>query len=118
MVRPRRGRWIGCAPGVVFFKPAGVPASRLRISRVDLDELEAMRLVDELELQQKEAAVRMGVSQSTIARLLASGRRKVAHALVSGEALEIQQGRSPIHGAKVTGGFQEGREGREGRKEP
>lgn len=96
MVRPYRGRWIGCNPGATFFKPAGVPASVLRVARVDLDELEAMRLVDEEGLHQKQAAERMKVSQSTVARLLETGRRKVTHALTHGEALAIQQGDAPI----------------------
>ena len=82
MVRPRRGRWIGCQPGATFFKPAGIPASTLRISSVDLDELEAMRLVDDEGLHQTEAAERMKISQSTVARLLESGRRKVADMLL------------------------------------
>jgi len=97
MSRPHRGRSIGCRPHVTFFKPRGVPTSVLRVSRVDLDELEAMRLVDSVGLHQKEAADRMNVSQSTVARLLESGRRKVTCALVGGEALEIQQGPAPVH---------------------
>jgi len=97
MVRPRRGRWIGCNPGSTFFKPAGIPASTLRITSVDLDELEAMRLVDEEDLTQTEAAERMKISQPTVARLLEAGRKKVTYALVHGEALEIQQGDAPIN---------------------
>ena len=95
MVRPRRGRRIEHNPNVTFFKPAGVPAAILRICRIDLDELEAMRLVDGEGLHQTQAAERMGISQSTIARLLASGRKKVVQGLVQGEALEIQQSNVP-----------------------
>ena len=97
MARPRRGRWIGCNPGATFFKPAGIPASTLHIAVLDLDELEAMRLVDEEGLPQTQAAEQMKISQSTVARLLETGRAKVTHALVHGEALEIQQGDSPIN---------------------
>jgi len=121
MPRPHRGRWVGCNPGVTFFKPAGVPASALRVCRVDLDELEAMRLVDEEGLHQTQAAERMKVSQSTVARLLEAGRRKVTRALVHGEALEIQQGEAPINfhmpstGPLGSGGRGRGRHGRRGR---
>lgn len=69
----------------------------LRINTIHLDELEAMRLVDADGLQQTEAAKRMGISQSTIARLLASGRRKTAYALSHGEALQLQQGSAPLN---------------------
>jgi predicted DNA-binding protein (UPF0251 family) len=68
----------------------------LRISTILLDEVEAMRLVDAEGLQQTQAAERMGISQSTIARLLSSGRKKTAYALAHGEALQLQQGSAPL----------------------
>lgn len=113
MPRPHRGRRIGCNPGVTFFKPAGVPISALGITTVHLDELEAMRLVDAEGLHQAQAAERMGVSQSTVARLLETGRKKVAGALVNGMALEIQEGSAPIsfHPPPATAGFSPGRGG-------
>lgn len=97
MARPHRGRWIGHNPGATFFKPAGIPASELRTASILLDELEAMRLVDGEELKQTEAAEQMGISQSTIARLLASGRKKTALALAHGEALQLQHGTAPLN---------------------
>jgi len=96
MGRPHRGRWIGHQPDSTFFKPAGVPARELQTTTIELDELEAMRLVDGEELKQTEAAEKMGISQSTIARLLSSGRRKTALALAHGEALKLQQGDAPL----------------------
>lgn len=97
MGRPHRGRRIGHQPNTTFFKPAGIPASELRTTSILLDELEAMRLVDGEELKQTEAAKRMGISQSTIARLLASGRKKTALALAHGEALQLLQGDAPLN---------------------
>ena len=97
MGRPHRGRRIGHNPNTTFFKPAGIPAKELRTTSILLDELEAMRLVDGEELKQTEAAERMGISQSTIARLLASGRKKTALALAHGEALQLQQGDAPLN---------------------
>lgn len=97
MGRPHRGRRIGHNPDTTFFKPAGVPVKELRTTSILLDELEAMRLVDGEELKQTEAAKRMGISQSTIARLLASGRKKTALALAHGEALKLQQGDAPLN---------------------
>jgi len=97
MGRPHRGRQIGHQPDSTFFKPAGVPVKELRTTTIVLDELEAMRLVDGEELKQTEAAEHMGISQSTIARLLASGRKKTALALAHGEALKLQQGDAPLN---------------------
>ena len=96
MPRPRSGRKIGHLPGSTYFKPAGVPVRRLRTTTIDLDELESMRLVDGEGMKQIEAAEQMDVSQSTIARLLASGRKKVALALAHGEALRLEKGTAPL----------------------
>ncbi len=97
MGRPHRGRWIEHQPDSTFFKPAGVPARELETTTIELDELEAMRLVDGEELKQTEAAEQMGISQSTIARLLSNGRKKTALALAHGEALKLEQGDAPIN---------------------
>ena len=97
MGRPHRGRWIGHQPVSSFFKPAGVPVREIQVTMIALDELEAMRLVDGEELKQTEAAEQMGVSQSTIARLLAAGRKKTAIALAHGKALQLQQGDAPLN---------------------
>lgn len=69
----------------------------LQIAVILFDELEAMRLVDAEGLQQTQAAKQMGVSQSTIARLLSSGRRKTAQALAHGEALQLDRGSAPLN---------------------
>lgn len=54
---------------------------------IDPAELEAIRLIDLEGLLQEEAGKRMGVSRGTVWRLLKSGRRKVATALVEGRPL-------------------------------
>jgi len=96
MPRPHRGRRIGHSPDSTYFKPAGVPIRELKTTIIELDELEAMRLVDGEGLKQTDAAEKMDISQSTIARLLASGRKKTALALAHGEALQLQQGAAPL----------------------
>ncbi len=78
-----------------MFKPAGIPARDLEAVVLALDELEALRLADLLGLYQDEAAGRMGVSRPTFGRIVESGRRKVADALVRGKALVIEGG--PVH---------------------
>ncbi len=56
---------------------------------LDPAELEAMRLIDLEGLSQEEAGKRMGVSRGTVWRLLKSGRRKVAQALIEGRPIAI-----------------------------
>lgn len=57
-----------------------------------LDEFEALRQADLLGVYQVEAALVMGVSRATFARIIENARRKVAEALVSGKALRIEGG--------------------------
>jgi predicted DNA-binding protein (UPF0251 family) len=84
----------------MIYKPAGIPLDGLR--RVSLlgEELEALRLIDLEDLTQEDAAERMGVSRSTIQRIVARARRQVALALVEGAALVVEGAtveRSPEH---------------------
>jgi predicted DNA-binding protein (UPF0251 family) len=75
-----------------MFKPAGIPASSLEEVVLQLDELEAIRLVDLECLYQEAAAEKMGVSRQTLGRIVESARKKVAGALIQGKALRIEGG--------------------------
>jgi len=92
MSRPPQCRRIAGKPGACVFKPAGVPACRLEWLNLTLDEFEALRLGDLDGLHHKEAATRMGVSRQTFGRIIENARRKVARALSSGMALNIEGG--------------------------
>lgn len=70
----------------------GVSPGQLQAVFLQLDELEALRLCDLLNLDQEEAGREMGVSRATVQRLLSSARAKVAEALVYGKALIIVHG--------------------------
>ena len=61
----------------------------LAVTRLGLDELEALRRCDVEGLTQAAAGQRMGVSRGTVQRLLKSGRAKVTRALVESSALII-----------------------------
>jgi predicted DNA-binding protein (UPF0251 family) len=87
----RRGqRWITEIPETRRFEPAG--ATKGEEVKITLEELEAIRLVDLLELQQQEAALYMGVSRKAFWNDLRSGRKKVASALVYGLGMTIEGG--------------------------
>jgi predicted DNA-binding protein (UPF0251 family) len=98
--RPRCPRRVAAPPQCTYFKPAGVPVSRLAEVALSVDELEALRLADLEGLYQDDAAARMGVSRPTFARIVEASRRKVAEALVEGRALRIAGGAVAFEGQR------------------
>ena len=92
MPRPRRCRKVFFEPGITYFKPIGVPMSKLEEVTLTVDELEAMRLKDMEAMNQEEVAERMGISQPTVHRLLESARKKITEAITMGKALRIEGG--------------------------
>ena len=102
MSRPFIPRCVANRSGATMFKPAGIPASQLVRVELHLDELEALCLVDGKGLEQTEAAESMKVSRATVGRILRTARRKVAHALVHGEAICIEPGEAPVEHRKQT----------------
>jgi len=91
MVRPRLGRRIRGKPNSSYFKPAGIRMIDLEESVLDLPEFEAIRLVDLEGVSQDDAGNKMQVSQSTLSRILKSGREKIADAIVNGKAIKISE---------------------------
>ena len=61
-------------------------------SVITLEELEALRLCDYLNMDQEEAANLMGVSRGSVQRLLSSGRKKLVDAVINGKAIRIEGG--------------------------
>jgi uncharacterized protein len=91
MPRPPCPRRITHRPPATYFKPAGIPLRDLGEVELAPDELEAVRLADDEDLYHTEGARRMGVSRQTFDRILCRARRKIAAALVHGQALRIVQ---------------------------
>ncbi len=92
MGRRKKPRFVERIPEAVFFKPQGVPMSRLQGVVVMVEGLEAMRLVDAEGLSQEDAAIRMNVSRPTLCRILGQARQIVARALSEGMAIRIEGG--------------------------
>lgn len=92
MPRPRKHRRMWREPIPAIFKPVGVPLRRLEAITLLHEELEALRLTDLEERYQADAAEQMGVSRSTLQRIVTAARRKVTQALVEGAALHIEGG--------------------------
>jgi len=89
MPRPRLYRRINFNPKVKYFKPQGVPMSRLEVVELSLEETEALRLKNVENLDQNEAAEKMKTSQSTFQRILSIANKKVSQALIEGKAIKI-----------------------------
>ncbi|MDD3999224.1 MAG: DUF134 domain-containing protein [Candidatus Shapirobacteria bacterium] len=89
MSRPKQKRCIRFNPEILYFKPRGVPLSALEEIELLSDELEALKLHDVDELDQIEAAKRMKVSQPTFGRILDKAYKKIAKAIIKGNAIKI-----------------------------
>ena len=92
MPRPRICRRIRFMPEVTYFKPAGIRMTELEETILSVEEYEAVRLIDLENTEQNKAAEEMKISQPTLSRLLKSGRKKLAEAIVKGKAIKIQGG--------------------------
>jgi uncharacterized protein len=90
--RPRCPRRIETEPSVSYFKPQGVPLKDLEVVVLSLEELEVVRLVDLVCLDQEQAAMKMGISRRALWDDLQNARRKIIEALVMGKAIEIAGG--------------------------
>ncbi|HUI39444.1 MAG TPA: DUF134 domain-containing protein [Methanothrix sp.] len=98
----RRGRrWISEVPPVRCFVAEG-PRDIKEPEEIclTLEELETVRLVDLLDLDQEEAAFYMGISRKAFWNDLMNARKKIAAALVYGTGLRIEGGSFILRGAK------------------
>ena len=76
-------------PGVIYFKPQGIPLRLLEEIVLMPDEVEALKLYEVDGLEQTKAAKKMEISQPTFARILASANKKIAEAIIKGKAIRI-----------------------------
>jgi predicted DNA-binding protein (UPF0251 family) len=78
--------------------PEGCP--KIEAVSITLEELEAVRLVDLLDLDQEGAAFYMGVSRKAFWNDLMNARKKIAAALVYGMGLRIEGGSFALRGGE------------------
>ena len=87
-------------PSVRCFMPEGCP--RIEAISLTLEELEAVRLVDLLDLDQEEAAFYMGISRKAFWNDLMNARKKIATALIYGLGLRIEGGSFVLRGSEAS----------------
>ena len=97
-MRPKKTRWIKCAPGERCFRPLCKPLNKLKGVYLTLDEFEAIRLADFEEMKQEGAAKLMRISRPTFSRIISSAHKKVADGLVNIKAIRIEGGCCKISG--------------------
>jgi predicted DNA-binding protein (UPF0251 family) len=100
MVRPQKDRIVSFNPDISYFKPRGIPMMDLEEVHLTVDEREAIRLADLLEMSHEEAGRHMGVSRATFGRIIQKARRILADALINGKAINIEGGCYKIAGDK------------------
>ena len=90
MPRPSKCRRVCAAPRCTRFEPQN--AASAQPVELQVDEFEALRLMDYEGLTQEECARRMDVARTTVTGIYMRARRKVVTALVEGRALHIRGG--------------------------
>ena len=91
-MRPKKTRWVECAPGESHFRPQCKPLNKLEGVHMTIDEFEAIRLAHLEGFDQEKIAGKMKVHRSTISRILDSANKKIADALVNVKAIKIEGG--------------------------
>jgi uncharacterized protein len=92
MPRPKNNRIVHEPPLFSEFKPIGIRVQSLEQIDLTLDEFEALRLADHLNLSHEEAAAEMEISRSTFTRLIDKARGKMAEFIIKGRVLNIEGG--------------------------
>ncbi len=92
MVRPHKNRMVAYNPDISYFKPRGIPLIDLQEVQITIDEYEALRLSDLMNMSYEDAANKMKVSRATFGRIVQRARKTVADALINGKAINIQGG--------------------------
>jgi len=91
MPRPKKIRCLQFRPDVYYFKPQGIPLRMLEEVVLEPDELEALKLHDVDGLEQIKGAKKMGISQSTFARILDKAYKKIVDGVIFGKAIRIEK---------------------------
>jgi len=89
--RRKRARNISINPKYRCFKPCGESFREVDCVELEVDEAEALRLTDYLNLYQEESSQVMNISRATFGRIVQKARKKVADALINGKAIIIKE---------------------------
>ncbi len=100
--RPKKVRFVAKMPKVTQFSPRGRPGRPEEIE-LTLDQLEALRLADFLNFDQKRGAQELGLSRASFGRILRQARKLVVDALVHAKIIRIVPGNTILAQNSVGG---------------
>lgn len=98
MPRPRQQSLVQIPPRVRGFIPLGYYADEDTAIQLNLEEFEAIRMLDYENLSQVEAANFMQISRPTLTRIYLRARKKIATALTESHQLLIEGGKAIFEG--------------------
>lgn len=98
MPRKKMKRMVQSPPLFTEFKPVGVRRLSLESIELSIDEYEAIRLADHIDMNHNEAAAEMEISRSTFTRLIENARKKIAEFVIEGKQLQIDGGNIHFRG--------------------
>ena len=90
MVRPFKKRCLRGVPTCYYFKPRGIKLKDLTEITLSREEFEALKLHDVDNIPHIESAKKMHISQPTFTRILDRAYKKIAYAIVYGQAIKIE----------------------------
>ncbi len=88
-------------PVVKGFRPLWMRPNYRSAIVMQLEEYEAIRLMDYEHLTHEQAAEKMGVSRPTVTRIYDSARKKLATAMVEGRSFLIEGGEIQLEGVHL-----------------
>ena len=98
MSRPRNNSTIQIPPRVRGFIPVGYYADESEPLYLNIEEFEAIRLLDYEDQDQINAAKIMGISRPTLTRIYERARKKIAKALTESHQILIEGGKAIFNG--------------------
>ena len=98
MARPRQNSSVQIPPRVQGFIPLGYYANESEPVYLNIEEYEAIRLLDYEDLSQVDAARVMKISRPTLTRVYERARKKIAIALTESHQVLIEGGNAIYNG--------------------
>ncbi|MFA5527790.1 MAG: DUF134 domain-containing protein [Peptostreptococcales bacterium] len=92
MARPIKLRKVCCLPESNKFGPLDSSSDHKAHINMEIDEYEAIRLIDLEGFSQEECAIQMNISRATVQRIYMEARKKLAESLVYGKVLILEGG--------------------------
>ena len=102
MPRPRKWRIVGYIPEIRCFGPITESNRDIEFITLNIEEVESIRLMDLVGLDQVSCAEKMGVARSTFQRIYTLAKGKVADSLINGKRICIEGGNYTLNICEIS----------------